>query len=422
MRTLARAYTAYVVALGTLGCGDDVPIGRGNDGVVSDGGNVGGAAGSSSGGLGGAGGSGAGGSGGAHTGGGGGLAGSGGSGGTSGSGGATSCPVQTSNLIHQIAAPDVHDVLVVGSDVYFSQGGETDGMIRRAPLATGVATDFATLAIDSATPKAFQSPDSLTTDGTNLLWRSQSGKSVWKKPLSGGPSAPLVELSSNPFPPNAGLQGGLATGGGKVFWVEGPHSTGPTSVTYKIFSAPLGGGAGTELLAYDSGSTADVPFMPLSLLADASGIYFSLWSGGGFSKTVKAGLDGSNPTEMFDIGQQLADAGANVLLTSGGFAWRLPKAGGAPEFTTQGLDQATVFAVSQGIAESQGETYVSLLGTIGTLECCSCGWIYSVPTTANLATPTVVWAGIGRPTAVSAGGGYVVSADIDNDEVLVLQP
>lgn len=429
MRNLARAWSALVVVgLGTLGCGDDVPIGQGTEGVSGSGGSVGGAAGSSTGGSGGGSTGGVGAVGGA-SGGSGGIAGSAGSGGIAGSAGSggsggstTSCPVEATNVQFQIPTTDVHDVLVIGNDVFFTQGGASDGAIRRAPLATGQAQDFATAAIDTTTPKAFEGPDSLATDGTNLLWRSNSGKSVWKKPLAGGPSTLVVELPITPFPGQIGHQGGLATAASKVFWVQGPNPTGTSSTSYKIFSAPLaGGGSGTELLSYDSGETADVPFMPLSLLADSSGLYFSLYSAVK-SKTVKTGLDGSNPTDLFGIGQQLADAGSNVLLTSGGFAWRLPKSGAAQDFMSIGLDQGTIFSISQGITESQGDTFVSIFGTLGDLGCCSCGWIYSVPTTATSATPTVIWSGQGRPTAVSAGAGYVVTADIDNDEILILKP
>jgi hypothetical protein len=444
MRHQSLAWLCVLSAFGGVACGSEVPIGKGDSNVNGSGGSgnaaSGGSAGSGAGaGIGAAAGEGGsaardggeGGSGGeaasGGTGGTGAVGGSGGVGGAGvgggGTGGFTSCPVETSALVHQIAAPDVSDVLIVGSNVYFSQASATAGVVRRADLTSGVAVDFASIALDPASADAFVSPDSLASDGTNLYWRSDSGHGVWRKPIGGG-SATLISKpsGSTPFAGSAGSHDALSVGQTEVFWVDGPHPSGTTSTAYRIYSAPRDGGTAKQLFEYDSGQSGDVPFMPLSIFADASKLYFTLYSAVQ-SKTVQAGLDGSNPTDLFGIGHRIADGGANVFLTAGsGFVWRLPKDGSPIGIVTSGLSDAGYWGFSQAIALTGGQAITSESGTVGNLECCKCGWISTSPDNATTVTPKVIWAGVGGPGALDGAGGVVVAAERDTETVLVLKP
>jgi hypothetical protein len=132
--------------------------------------------------------------------------------------------------------------------------------------------------------------------------------------------------------------------------------------------------------------------------------------------------DGSNATDLFDIGHYLIEVAGDVFMTSSGFVWRIPKAGGTTTFVTQGLDKAIYFDISQGITEYAGTLYVSTFGSLGTLECCTCGWVFSAKANDTAGSIVPLWAGTGRPTSIGVSPSFsgLAFADIDNDQVVVI--
>lgn len=437
MRTLARACPVLVMALGTIGCGDDVPIGSGNDDISSDGGGAtggtggtGGNGGTSTGGVGNSSGSG----GSSASGGSGGTAASGGSGGSAGSntggaaGGTGACPTFDSKLLTKIPAPNAHDlVLASPTSLYWSETSTTKDAIYTATLPSGAPTLVADATLYPGIPDAFDAPDSLASDGTYLYWRVDEGTGVWRKPLAGG--APTKVASVTPsFTPGSsqGLNSVLAINATHVFWAHGPiPTTPPAGYEWRLLSAPLAGGTATQIASFEnSQSDPNVAYQPLALQPDGANLFFSLVAGGTSGALHRTNLDGSGSTELFATAQYLALSGADVLFTTGQIAWSVAKAGGSVDTLTLGLDETDVFQIHQGIAANQGQVYISSFGTTFSsgLGCCSCGWVISVPETGTLAEPDVVWAGTGRPGAIAVSDQYVVTVDIDNGEILVLTP
>lgn len=445
MRARNLAFTSATAVIAALACTNEVPIGEGQGGSAGSvggssgsgtggsGGAVGGSAGSATGGSGGAVGGSAGvggsvavgGSAGAGTGGSVGVGGSAGvgTGGSATGGGPATCPSDESFVTQKIAAPGISDVVVAGA-LYWSQNQLTNGSIHKLSAPNGASEELASAAKYPAQSAAFEQPDSMAQDGSYLYWRTKEGRSVWRMPLSGA-SAPseIATVSGIGFGSFAGLHDVLTVSGDKIYWVQGPNPAGNNANEFVIYSAPKAGGTATALKSYVSDpGNPDKPSQPISLDVDATSVYFGLLGAPGSSKLVKMATDGSSATDLFDIGHYLIELAGDVLMTGSGFVWRIPKAGGTPSLVTQGLDKSIHFDVSQGITEYAGTLYVSTFGTLGTLECCTCGWVYSAQATATNGSIVPLWSGAGRPTSIGVSPGFsgLAFADIDNDQVVVI--
>jgi hypothetical protein len=450
MRSKNFAWFSIGAAAVTFACTNEVPIGQGQGGSAGAAGStgaVGGSSGSGAGGsLGAVGGSagvgtggvgGVGGSGGVATGGVGGVGGAGGAatGGSAGAvggsagvgtggagGGPAACPSDDSLVTQKIAAPGISDV-VVAEALYWSENQLTNSRIRRLASQGGVPEELASAAKYSAQSAAFEQADSMARDGQHLYWRTKEGRAIWRMPISGAEApAQIASVSAIGFGTGAGQHDVLTVQGETVYWVQGPSPAGSNS-GYKLYSAPKAGGTATELQSWQSSSSnPDLPFLPLSIDADATHVYVGLIAGPGASKLVQLGIDGSNPTDLFGIGHYLLELPGSVLMTGSGLLWRIPKSGGTAALVTQGLDKTQSVEFSQGIAEYAGNLYVGTHGTLGTLECCSCGWVWSAKASDTNGSIVPLWAGQGRPTALGVSPSFsgLAFADIDNDEVVVI--
>ena len=354
----------------------------------------------------------------------GGSGGVGGAGGSAGTGGTGSCPVQDANVLRIVSGWQPRDVVVSGQEVYFSD--PTAGEIVHFQMPSGQPEVVGSAALYPASTEAFDGPDSLAIEGNYLYWRAQEGSSVWRMPLTGAtPSLIASVTAAFPSGSTVGLHDVIAVDAGKVFWVEGPEPFGVSDTEFRVHEAPVEGGAATLRASFTSDENdLDKPYQPLSLDADATDLFFSVY-GPTQSVLMRMSTDTGAAETFGPAGNHLTEAGTNVFSTSGSFVWRNAKDGSGITVVTTGLDPSEYHVIAQGIETTSTQVLTSYLGTTisSGMGCCSCGWIMASDQQDTGEDPMVLWSGHGRATAMSVDdGSFIAAVNLDDGEVLLLSP
>ncbi len=421
--------TSVLIAPLLVACGSDVPIGSGQQNATGTGGNgaAAGAAGSAGSagsgarpGIGGA--AGAGGSSGS-----GGVAGAGTGGtGATGSGGSTGkCVTNAAAVQRVIPGKNPRDTLFAAGSLYFSELDVADSKITRVQLPSGAPQVVASKGLYPAQSKAFENADTLVSDGTSLYWRTEEGARVWKMPHAGGTPVEVAKVAGLPFPSTTGgSPGALALNATHLYWVQGPNHVGNSEVEFALYEAPLSGGTPKKLAAFQS-DTNDInkTFQPLSLRADATDLYFARVSGGA-TGVHSLPLSGGPVVDFFGAGNRIDHSQTDVFTVGGSFVWRQAKAGGSPSTVSMGLNPNEYSLTAQTVAVSSSSVYSGYMATLiqGSKAVFGCGVVLKSPIGGQGATPTVLWEGQGRPFALSQSPTALAMVDLDNGEVVLLNP
>jgi hypothetical protein len=416
--------TSLGLALLVGGCGGQVPIGQGQNAVNSGGtggfagsGGQGaaGAAAAGSGGTdsrGGAGGSGATGSGGTDAG--------GGSGGSGATGGGGNCPSVVAGHDTTIAAPNAAGIAASANDIYWTVRVPSGGAVQRADKANLTPETFASAANDPSQQDAFVEASPIRVAGSTVYWTSHAGIELWSQPESGGAPTALFDDTQATDTLNTTTAEVLAIYGGNVYWDEQVENGGgtPRSIIRKM---AVSGGTASELAHYDIDlQNPNLPATPLTMVADGSGLYYSLASSaGGPSLIEKMALDGSSVQDFSTLGDQIAIDDANVYNADGDFVLLLPKSGGNQMLFQS--DTSNESDTPQGIAEYDGALYVTADSDffVGGQWVQGCGTVRKIPIDGSPAT--VLWKGQGRPYAIAVDQGGVYWTDVDQKLVHVMK-
>jgi hypothetical protein len=186
-------------------------------------------------------------------------------------------------------------------------------------------------------------PVALTTDSTSVYWADTSG-SFMKGPLSGG--RPTTLASSYPTP------GGIALGGGNLFWTESVLSVSGSPLNSRnVMEVPIDGGlpmtlapsAGSWGIAANAASVTWVELglqQPVGVDGGPAG-----WGSG----IVTMRLDGGRPSQLASSmlpGPAIAIDGVNAYWsTDEGALMRTPLQGGPSGQLASGPGPATAIAV-----------------------------------------------------------------------------
>ena len=87
------------------------------------------------------------------------------------------------------------------------------------------------------------------------------------------------------------------------------------------------------------------------------------------------------------------------------------------------MDHNEYTTFGQAVTAVGSHVITTYLGTTMSsgLDCCHCGWVLRSAQQDTMATPSVMWSGTGRPTAVATDDGtFLATVDINNDELLIL--
>ncbi|MEZ4225728.1 MAG: hypothetical protein R3B13_32550 [Polyangiaceae bacterium] len=412
-------------------CGSDVPIGSGQSNVNgAGGGGQAGAAGSAGSagegarpGMGGAGGSGATSSGGAAS---GGASGSAGTSGSAGSGGSTAtCPVDSSAVQRTIAAKGARDTLIVSNTVFFTETvSATDTIIRRVQLPGGAVEAFGSAAQFPAQASAFDATDSLVSVGGFLYWRAKSGNEIWRQSFAGGAPTLIASVTGSFAFSQYGTTDMLAIAGTDLYWAQGPEPVfnSVSDVEYTIYRAPIGGGTPTKVTSYQSDGVNLPAFVPTSMHADSTDLWFSL-TGAATSEVWRLPLAGGAAAKLPAAGSWIALTANDVLATAGPVLLRAPKSGSSAA-AVWAVDTSSGYGLfGPSVVVGNGSVYASYLATVvqGSTVIQGCSVILNAPASATMATPKFLWQGKGHLSGMSYSPG-ALAVTVESDGVMILKP
>lgn len=447
-------WTATGLAFGVVmmtGCGDDVPVGHGQQGsgAGAEGGRggsggagaTGGAAGRS--GAGGAGGSageggtagraGAGGAGGSAGEGGmagragaGGAAGQAGAGGDSGSGGGGSCALGGSGTKTRLSSgwPTPRGLALDEDYVYFVNWGHGSGANPEAPSivrvakAGGTETVLADAALYPAQASAFAGPDAIAAQGDELYWTAAAGNEVWRMPKAGGTPSALVTSRTDPNlldTPPAPTAYTFGIDGDALYFARHRWISPGSSFTSGVYRSALADGA-LSTLAEDTNTVSESAGHAATVTLAGSRVVWAWWHGlttPSEGALRVAGTDGSSPSTLTTTAQVqgLTVDGASAYYTQAALVMSAPLSGGG---STLLAPLPGVLPLGRSLTTWEGSLYVAF-----TDAGAACGGVVRLPKAGG---PVELLARGERPSYVSADASGVYYTDLEAGEVWRVEP